>query len=385
MARLLQAVLPLLLLASLATAETKEERIYREGKEARAHGHKKYNEDQFKDLKYVSDKDVNLTKNENGDLDFSNDKIDIAYFRDTSYESLGNDEARMDFLEALLVAKTCFRDWIRDDDCMMKNYEVAKAQIDKITDAKKKANALADARKNHPVGADSHYRLKRQLDDLKKIQSDTKKGDYFVHVTKALRENFLEMVDKAAADEADMQALRSHLGSEEFKIIFNNLKKDLKNEGFTEDDFAKANYMSLLGDWIEEEKKKSENGELNPENYGWGRDAWTKMMNKIPDTAKYLTRGATPFSKKHLAAHLRVMDSEKYHKLKQKSSAYLMAKANQMRHEAMEKSNSIIAYVMHKMLNGKGANHDMKDMAAAMGNSAQMDKVIGHSDHKMKM
>jgi len=409
MARLLQAALPLLLLASFAYSDDLEPEDM--GIMHRMKGAEKYG--------MPSVQTVDISKKSN----FNSNKMEksLSYLTDTSFESLKTQADQRDYLESLLVAKTCFREWIRDEECHMRAYEAAKDAAE-LLPIDQQENAKQKAEKDHQVGFQSHVRLTTQMADLKKIQN--KSGDYFKHVTNALKDNFNEMVKQARADQAAVDALVAHLASDEFKDMFKSIKKDysyIDAKDGNKTKTGKAEDMNMvhlaMEEWVEAEKKKYESGELSQLRvHGWGKDhhkRWDDMQNKIPETLKYNTRGSTPYVKKHLRAQLDIACSNEkskriqnmtdeykakgeevpanleadcddlnaqYNKLKQKSAAVLMAQANQMRHEAMEKSNSIIAYVMHKMAEG---DHDMSEMLGPKSHNDRM-KAVGHG-RKMHM
>jgi len=401
MARLLQAAMPLLLLASFALGDNEKSFNARDKGNERFGYHDLRNMDMEKSINTNSAK---MSKS-------------LDYYQNTKYEDLNGRQEKFDYLEALLVAKTCFREWIRNDDCHMKNYDKEILKINELNldhDSVEYQNKVDAAKKAFPIGAKSSARLVEQIAGLTEIYD--KQGDYFEHVTKALQKNFNEMVKQVEADEKEVEALRAHLNSDEFDAIFLALKMEYKeklSDGSTVTKKVNRNDLvnMAMEEWVEAEKLKSNLGKLSY-HVGQSREKWNDLQNKIPNTAKYNTRGATPTVKRHLRAQLQIIcnkekedrrkeeieaagkDKElikkaedasyecddlngRYNMLKEKSAAYLMAQANQMRHEAMEKSNSIIAYVIHKMTNGG----DMTEMHDAMksGSMDKMDKITGHS------
>lgn len=328
------------------------------------------------------DKEINLKS--------SMFKRSIEDLQNADYDSFTTNEERTDYLEALLVAKSCFREWVRDERCVMADYDSAVVAAKALTNEDEKNAALQKAKEDYPFGVDAHVRLTKQVDDLKTIQNHNN-TDYFKTVLKALNQNFKEMVEQAKREDANYRALKDHFESEEFKDIFDAIKDSLNFEGVPDnDDKRKAHVVNMAMEaWIEQERSKSNNGQLDA--HGWSHERWNKMMNKIPDTAKYNSRGATPVEKKHLSRFLAIIGNDtKYDQLKEKSADFYMARANQLRHEAMEKSNSIIAYVMHKMANGG----DMSEMHDKLkGGSADdkmkmkhdMDKMLGHRNNNADM
>jgi len=391
MARLLQAALPLLLLASFALADMEEGT-------ARTAGIIRFNKgDEFQDYRSIDvSKESNFTSGK-----FENS---IEYLQSNGYHSFDNDDDRIAYLDALLVAKTCFREWVRDEECHMREFDAAVIAAEKLATKEEQEAAVQAARKADPVGAEAHDRLKDQIEDLTSIKD--KSATHFESVITALKNNFNEMVEKAKHDEKQLKALKAHIASNEFLDMFNALTKaDYDFAGIVEEDKRKQFLVGVaMQEWIEHERDLQQKGKLSKlDNKGWSHARWEQMMSKIPDTAKYNTRGATPVQKKHLHRELEVLGHmTAYENLKSKSGDFYMARANQLRHEAMEKSNSIIAYVMHKMQNGGS----MEDMHNAMGHksgekdkskyskgnadSNRVDQLLGHrkdpkskADHKM--
>jgi len=265
------------------------------------------------------------------------------------------------FLEAILVAKTCLRDWVRDEECPMHEYQTAAKNIGK-----------ADAKIKYPKGYEQANKTIENVKDLKKIYDDGNTG-HFMKVLDALQDNFIEMIEYTNKEEESMSALKKHLESDEFKDMFKDIEAGLAADGIsmTKHDKYHSVARQAIAHWIEAEKEKSVKGTWQRNNT---REDWEKKMNKIPDTLKYKTRGATPVIKKHLRGKFEKGfngDADalaKYTALKEKSEDYLQALANRMRHEAMKKSNTLIAQVMHAV--EMGVSHE--DMVLGMKHSDDM-------------
>lgn len=270
----------------------------------------------------------------------------------TSVEGLLNYNGNMTiaFLEEMLVTKTCFRDWIDDEECEMHKYDTAK-KVDKEA-----------AKKAHSKGYQDEQRIVQQLASINKNaaamdasfknKTTTTNGvDYIHEVSKQIQKNLKQMVDKVSEEKAEN--IDEHLGSKEFSEMFNNISKALTDSGFEVSNQGMHHEVARLmySIWVEEEKEKSTMGSFS--HASKSHDDWIAMMNKMPDTLKYTTTGATPIIKHHLAKALKKLDEEQYKKLKETSQSYLQKLANKMRHEAMAKANTIIAQVMHSMKNGE--------------------------------
>jgi len=238
------------------------------------------------------------------------------------------------YMEALLIAKTCFRDWVVDVECHMHVYE------------RNKEKDPEKAKVDHKTGYESEQRVSNQIADLKNISMTNSKA--FDHVLTELQKNFNDMVNAYEKELDEIATVFSkHLESEEFDKMLESLESEMKSVGHNEMRHAMA--KMAIADWVKAEKAKSEQaGYVHADKH-----KWVQMMNKIPNTLKYSTRGATPFKKEHLASALDILGKHAwYEAAKSKSQAYLQEVANHMRHEAMKKSESIIATVMHKMNEG---------------------------------
>lgn len=257
------------------------------------------------------------------------------------------------YVKSLLVAKTCFRDWVDDVECHMHVYErMRDAAPANDTAAKEKVKV------DYKIGYESEQRLAQQIKDLEKI-SESEMGHYD-EVLVALQKNFNAMVNSYEKELDEIVTVFSkHLESEEFDDILNSLENEMKSShnitvGHAEMRHAVAKLA--IADWVKAERTKSEHAGASHAD----RSKWEKMMNKIPNTLKYSTRGATPFVKEHLAKALDILGKQEwYEEAKSKSQAYLQDVANRMRHEAMKKSDTLIAQVMHAMKEGM-KHSDMK-------------------------
>jgi len=254
-------------------------------------------------------------------------------------------------VKSLLVAKTCFRDWVDDVECHMHVYE-------RMRDAAPDTAAKEKVKVDYKIGYESEQRLAQQIKDLEKI-SESEMGHYD-EVLVALQKNFNAMVNSYEKELDEIVTVFSkHLESEEFDDILNSLENEMKSShnitvGHAEMRHAVAKLA--IADWVKAERTKSEHAGASHAD----RSKWEKMMNKIPNTLKYSTRGATPFVKEHLAKALDILGKQEwYEEAKSKSQAYLQDVANRMRHEAMKKSDTLIAQVMHAMKEGM-KHSDMK-------------------------
>jgi len=264
-----------------------------------------------------------------------------------------NRQKSEEFLESLLLSKACYREWIRDEECGIHVY----------LDANKTLGS-AKASKLHPEAFSANKRVANQTGEMMKIYD--KSMGHFEKVLDALQDNLIDMIKFTADEEDAMKAFKKHLDSQEFEEMISGIKSqvesDSKKDG-TLDDIHHNLVMKTVKDWVEAEKLKSTNGTWHD---GVHID-WDELQNKIPDTEKYRTTGQTPVAKEHLQKHFTAgfngnEDLKKqYNKLKEKSAAYLQAKANRMRHEAMRKSNSLIAIVMHSV--EKGISHMDMDLS----------------------
>merc|ERR1712200_283778 len=163
----------------------------------------------------------------------------------------------------------------------------------------------------------------------------------------ALQKNFNAMVNSYEKELDEIVTVFSkHLESEEFDDILNSIEAEIKStHGVTvgHAEMRHAVAKLAIADWVHADRSK-----------------WEKMMNKIPNTLKHATRGATPFKKEHLARALDILGKQEwYEDAKSKSQSYLQHVADTMRHAAMQKSDSLIAQVMHSMKNGM-SHADMK-------------------------
>jgi len=246
------------------------------------------------------------------------------------------------YMEALLIAKTCFRDWVDDVECHMHVYE---RNINPEDPEKAKVD--------HKIGYEAEQRVSNQLVLLRNISMSD--NNAFNDVLTQLQKNFNDMVNAYEKELDEIATVFSkHLESEEFDKMLESLESEMKSVGHNEMRHAMA--KMAIADWVKAEKAKSEQaGYVHADKH-----KWVQMMNKIPNTLKYSTRGATPFKKEHLASALDILGKHTwYEEAKSKSQAYLQEVANNMRHEAMMKSESIIAQVMHDMKEGM-KHSDMK-------------------------
>jgi len=255
------------------------------------------------------------------------------------------------YVKSLLVAKTCFRDWVDDVECHMHVYERMR---DAATDDAAKKQVEVD----YKNGYESEQRLAQQIADLEKI-SESEMGHYD-EVLVALQKNFNAMVNSYEKELDEIVTVFSkHLESEEFDDILNSIEAEIKStHGVTvgHAEMRHAVAKLAIADWVKAERTKSEHAGASHAD----RSKWEKMMNKIPNTLKYSTRGATPFKKEHLARALDILGKQEwYEDAKSKSQSYLQNVADTMRHAAMQKSDSLIAQVMHSMKNGM-SHADMK-------------------------
>lgn len=291
----------------------------------------------------------------------------------TSIDGLINYDGNMTiaFINEVLVTKYCFRDWMDDKECDMHAYE---------EEAKEDADA---ARDKHPKGHDAHKRIGEQLktivDHEKGLKSSGGAQKFMNKLGKALKFNLKEMISELVGEH--LNALNKHLNSSEFDDMYNNIKEEVLKPGKSNEAGIKHEVARMMYNaWVEDEKKKSEGGEITNKDdkaHVRGTEEWNKLMNKMPDTKKYNTRGSTPIVKKHLAKDLDALNYDAYTKLKKKSQEYLLSVAQRLRHEAMQKSNSIISYVMHKM-QGDGSDHDMKEMQKFLNGQ---NKEMNHKGH----
>jgi len=252
------------------------------------------------------------------------------------------------YMEALLVAKTCFRDWVDDVECHMHVYERMYAAAD---DAAKE-----QVKVDYKEGYESEVRLKQQLASLKNI-SMSETGHYD-RILVALQQNFNNMVNSYEKEVDEIAVVFSkHLKSKEFDEIIKSLNSKMSlNMPAGNAEMRHAVVKMAIADWVKAEKTKSEHAGYDHAD----KSKWIQMMNKIPNTLKYSTRGATPFKKEHLARALDILGKQEwYEDAKSKSQSYLQHVADTMRHAAMQKSDSLIAQVMHSMKNGM-SHADMK-------------------------
>jgi len=262
-------------------------------------------------------------------------------------------DEKMLYMKSLLVAKACFRDWVADVECNMHVYERLEAAA---TDNATKKQLKVD----HEKGYASHISVSRQLEGLKNI-SKSETGHFDV-VLVALQKNFNNMVNSYEKEMVEIvNALSKHIESTEFDEILKSLDAEMEKSEKGHLGHARMRHevaKMAIADWVEAERRKSEHaGAAHAD-----RSKWEKMMNKIPNTLKYSTRGATPFKKEHLAKALDILGKQEwYEDAKSKSQSYLQHVADTMRHAAMMNSDSLIAQVMHSMKNGEsGADMDMK-------------------------
>jgi len=347
MGRLLQGAALLLLLATLARADD---------------GYRMFNKQSKVKLSDLMNKDVL------NDLKIAEDK----FF----------------FLEGLLAAKTCFRDWVNDDECTLHIY------TDAIYAAKGNEALLRQAQEDHPKGFDNYERVYDQVKNMKEIYNKNKIG-HFRMVLEALQKNFVEMVELQNEEASTLAALKKHLESDELADMITAIEQELKEAiGTTEPNLKHHLIQQTIENWIADEKTKFTEGRL-------GKilevKDWDKINNKMPDTLKYNTRGATPVAKEHLQKKFREGFKgneelkKKYDTLKQKSAAYLQVVANRMRHEAMKKSNSLIAIVMHSVEMGQShmdmdlSNEGVKTFLKKHGKPHDKAVEMGQSDMDMDL
>jgi len=246
------------------------------------------------------------------------------------------------YMEALLVAKTCFRDWVDDVECHMHVYE----RMDAAADGKA---AKDQVKVDYKEGYESEVRLKQQLASLKNI-SMSETGHYD-KILVALQQNFNNMVNSYEKEVDEIAAVFSkHLNSTEFDEIIQSLNSKMSlNMHAGDAEMKHAVVKMAIADWVKAEKTKSEHAGYDHAD----KSKWEQMMNKIPNTLKYSTRGATPFVKEHLAKALDILGKQEwYEEKKRESQTKLQKVAETMRHAAMQKSDSLIAQVMHAMENG---------------------------------
>jgi len=247
------------------------------------------------------------------------------------------------YVKSLLVAKTCFRDWVDDVECHMHVYErMRDAAKDKDKATKKQVEV------DYKYGYESEQRLTQQIADLEKISESN--SVHYDEVLVALQKNFNAMVNSYEKELDEIVTVFSkHLESEEFDDILNSIEAEIKSThnvtvGHAEMRHAVAKLA--IADWVKAERTKSEHAGASHAD----RSKWEKMMNKIPNTLKYSTRGATPFKKEHLARALDILGKQEwYEAAKSKSQAYLQEVATHMRHEAMKASETLISDYMLKM------------------------------------
>lgn len=286
-------------------------------------------------------------------LELEFEEFDIV----TSVDGLINYEkdVTVGFLNEILVTKYCFRDWVDDAECNIHAYEAA---------VQNSSISSKQAEEQNPEGHDADMRIKKQMkeitDHIATIDEDAEQK-FLNTLGQALQRNLKEMVKGIM----NLDALNSHLNSTEFREMFGNISLEISKTNTNEASHTTTEAMKhevarvVYSQWLQDERDKMFKGALdafNQRNMGThkeSKDKWLAAMNKIPETLKYRTRGATPFVKKHLADKFKAMDSEKYEELKDKSQAYLQKIANQMRHEAMAKSDSIISLVIHSKDHGE--------------------------------
>jgi len=268
--------------------------------------------------------------------------MNLPNFEDETKTDEQIKDDKQDYMKALLVAKTCFRDWVDDVECHMHVYERKRDAAKGKGEAEEKKVEV-----DYKFGYESEQRVSKQLDDLKKIQKSEK--DHYDTVLVSLQKNFNDMVNSYEKEVDEIAAVFSkHLESEEFDEMIKSLESEMKslNMSVGHAEMRHAVAKLAIADWVNAEKTKSERAGFGMAN----RDKWVQMMNKIPGTLKYNTRGATPFKKEHLARALDILGKRKwYEEAKSKSQAYLQEVATHMRHEAMKKSESIISDNMAKM------------------------------------
>jgi len=264
--------------------------------------------------------------------------MNLPNFKDGNKNATQIKAEKILYMEALLVAKTCFRDWVDDVECHVHVYEREKnaANGDKTLEAKAKVD--------YKIGYESEQRVYNQTLLLKEMaKSNT---HHFDKVLRDLQKNFNDMVNSYEKELDEIATVFSkHLESEGVDMI-KELESEMKSLNIGHDEMRHAVVKLAIADWVSAEKTKSERAGFGMAN----KHKWVQMMNKIPGTLKYNTRGATPFKKEHLARALDILGKRKwYEEAKSKSQAYLQEVATHMRHEAMKKSESIISDNMAKM------------------------------------
>jgi len=268
--------------------------------------------------------------------------MNLPNFEDGNKNETQIKDEKQLYLKSLLVAKTCFRDWVADVECHVHVYERMKDAAKGKGEAEKKKVEV-----DYKFGYESEQRVSKQLDDLKKIQKSEK--DHYDKVLVSLQKNFNDMVNSYEKEVDEIAAVFSkHLESEEFDEMIESLESEMKslNMSVGHAEMRHAVAKLAIADWVNAEKTKSERAGFGMAN----RDKWVQMMNKIPGTLKYNTRGATPFKKEHLAKALDILGKQEwYEAAKRKSQAYLQEVATHMRHEAMKKSETLISEYMKEM------------------------------------
>jgi len=263
--------------------------------------------------------------------------MNLPNFKDGNKNATQIKAEKILYMEALLVAKTCFRDWVDDVECHVHVYE-------RMLDAAVGKAAKDKVKVDYDTGYKSEQRVKEQLADLKKLQNS--ETDHYDRIIVALQKNFNDMVNSYEKELDEIATVFSkHLESEGVDMI-KELESEMKSLNIGHDEMRHAVVKLAIADWVSAEKTKSERAGFGMAN----KHKWVQMMNKIPGTLKYNTRGATPFKKEHLARALDILGKRKwYEEAKSKSQAYLQEVATHMRHEAMKKSESIISDNMAKM------------------------------------
>jgi len=269
--------------------------------------------------------------------------MNLPNFKDGNKNATQIKAEKILYMEALLVAKTCFRDWVDDVECHVHVYE------------RNKEKDPEKAKVDYKIGYESEQRVYNQVQLLKEMAKYN--TTHFDDTLEDLQKNFNDMVNSYEKELDEIATVFSkHLESEEFDDMIESLESQMKSLNIGHDEVRHAMAKMAIADWVKAEKTKSEQaGYVHADKH-----KWVQMMNKIPNTLKYSTRGATPFVKEHLAKALDVLGKQEwYEEAKNKSQAYLQDVANRMRHEAMKKSDTLIAQVMHAMKEGM-KHSDMK-------------------------
>jgi len=263
--------------------------------------------------------------------------MNLPNFKDGNKNATEIKAEKILYMEALLVAKTCFRDWVDDVECHVHVYE-------RMLDAAVGKAAKDKVKVDYDTGYKSEQRVKEQLADLKKLQNS--ETDHYDRIIVALQKNFNDMVNSYEKELDEIATVFSkHLESEGVDMI-EELESEMKSLNIGHDEMRHAVVKLAIADWVSAEKTKSERAGFGMAN----KHKWVQMMNKIPGTLKYNTRGATPFKKEHLARALDILGKQEwYEAAKRKSQAYLQEVATHMRHEAMKMSETIINDEMAKM------------------------------------